>query len=294
MTRSEHIVVGVDGSASSLSALDWATDEAVRRGVPLRVVHALAAWPYPALARPEDLQRQGRDVVDDAVGRARDRAKRAASERAPAPEISGEVRDGHMVPILLDEAAAAGMLVVGNRGRGGLRGSLLGSVSLQVASHADAPVVVVRGEATPGGPVVAGIDGSEQSMPALRLAFEEAALRGLPLRAVHCWTAPPDQMIGDVAALDRERAQAEEAERRRLSEAVMPMSKEFPDVSHAEELVMGHPGRTLVDASDDAALLVVGARGHGGFAGLMLGSVSHTVLHHADCPVMVVRPDAPA
>ena len=184
-------------------------------------------------------------------------------------------------------------VVVGSRGRGGSTGLVLGSTSTAVAMHASCPVVVVhRGrDLDRGGPVVVGVDGSQLSEAAVAWAFDAAAQRGTGLTAVHAWLPPwglADQWAvvgaGEWEALARSAAAT-------LSESLVGWSDEHPGVVVEERVVQAHPGTALADASRGAQLVVVGCRGRGGFAGLVLGSVSRAVLHHAGCPVAVVHPD---
>lgn len=211
---------------------------------------------------------------------------------APDLAIEQEVVTGFPVPVLTDEAARAQLVVLGDRGLGGFTGLLVGSVAVAVTTHAPCPVVVVRGP-TPDaprpsdGPVVVGIDGSPTSEAAVEFAFEVADLRGVPLVAVHAWT---DYEIGStmVAVLDGEAIDADE--HRLLAERLAGWSEKYPDVPVQRLVTRCRPARTLVEQSEYAQLVVVGSRGRGGFAGLMLGSVSHALLHHAACPVAVVRP----
>lgn len=321
---SQHIVVGVDGSEPSLHALDWAAAEAVRRRTRLLVLYALAPIAHARLPRKSGaaVQRRRRqraeETLSDAVARARGLVTEITEDGANPVEVTGEVRDGDPAPVLLaeagrfpeggreDELAASGaeapgspqvkdpeegaaMVVVGGRGRGGISGMLLGSVSLQVASHAACPVAVVRGKAGLGGNIAVGVDGSRLSLPAVHFACEEARLRGAAVQAIHCWMYPVDIWPWAIQPLAQELADIEEEERRRLRESLAECAADFPDVPRTEQVVQEDPVHALVSASSRTDLLVVGSRGRGGFAGLVLGSVSHGVLHHAHCPVVVVR-----
>lgn len=200
---------------------------------------------------------------------------------------------------LIEEADRADLLVVGSGSHSILSAMMLGSVAGAVAAQALCPVAVVRGSVgdlqPDGSPIrragiVVGVDGSEQSDRALEFAFEQAASRGLPIRLVHCWQ-PRDYV--DPAYWDDERLAAQMEERRlRLNDSVAPYREKYPSVQDTAELVRGGPGPVLVHLSEDADMLVVGSRGHG-VAGLLLGSVSQNVLHHAHCTVAVVRHKLP-
>jgi nucleotide-binding universal stress UspA family protein len=290
MTTAENtpIVVGVDGSEPSLTAARWAAVEARLRHRALRLVHAYT-WPFaPAfLVTPlgwteETLRQDFEALVAEAVS--------AVTADAGESPVTGRAVSGPAAAVLVEASAGACLVVVGHRGRGGLASLLLGSVAAGVAAHAHGPVVVVRespGTASPTGPVVVGVDGSAQSDAALGFAFEEADLRGLPLTVVHAWTPPPSR--GGARPLTDEVAELETAEVHRMREWVRRWREKFPHVPVTDRLIAAHPAAALIDLSRDATLLVVGSRGHGGFAGLLLGSVSQQVLHHAQCPIAVVH-----
>jgi nucleotide-binding universal stress UspA family protein len=197
---------------------------------------------------------------------------------------------GSPATALLDIARGADLLVVGNRGRGGFRGLLLGSVSEVCVHHATCPVAVVRGELDEplersGRPIVVGVDGSECGHRALKWAIDDAARRHVALVALAAWswldqTGDFDPVFGppDVFA---------------MAEAAVACARhEVPagdDVKIEIRPVNDRPGHALIDASREATRLVVGSRGLGGFRGMMLGSVSSDCVHHAHCPVVVVR-----
>ncbi|GIH96299.1 universal stress protein [Planobispora siamensis] len=280
------IVVGVDGSAPATAALDWASEEAARRGAALKIVHVHEPW---AAATP--FFRAG--VADDpAAGYGRETleaAERRACERAPAIEITTDLATGAVVERLKAESEGADELVIGSRGLGGFAGLVLGSVGLALAGHAAVPVVVVRTAArTAHGVIVAGFDGSEHSEAALEYAFTQARLRGCRLRAVHAWQMP---MVSPYAlgyspvvkGLYRDEAEV-------VRQYLAPWREKYPDIEVEEAAVCDHPVRALSDASRRADLVVVGSRGLGGFGAAVLGSVGHGVLHRAHCPVAVVRP----
>lgn len=155
---------------------------------------------------------------------------------------------------------------------------LLGSTAVSLASHGQCPVMVVREEAADAGPIVLGVDGSPVGEKAVDFAFAEAALRGAEMVAVHA-------LLPDYAPLGTSPESAE----RLLAQALAGRREKYPDVTVRLEVVGGETREVLITASRTAQLLVVGARGRGGFAGLLLGSVSQALLHHAHCPVTVVR-----
>ncbi len=280
----EPIVVGTDGSARADLAVEWAADEAVLRGLPLHIVHAAERWDYdvpfhtaPGLS--ESLTESGERVLTDAVDR-------AAKGRSGLP-ITTELMFESPAYSLRSMAGRAREIVVGHRGLGGFSGMLLGSTGLRVAGHVRIPVIVVRGELHERrGEILVGVDLSEESELVLRYAFEAAAIRGAWVRAVHVWQVPYPLYAG---AYPVSVHQAAAVSQERLADAVAPWRARFPDVRVIEQAPPGQIVKELSERSARAALLVVGSRGATGLRGLHLGSVSHGVIHHADCPVAVVR-----
>lgn len=289
------VVVGLDGSDAALVALDWAADEAARRDLPLVVVHAwsipLPPVPMgPAVAGPSDdaLRDAAQELLDEGVTHVRD--------HHPTVDVSGDLHASPPATALLAAAKEAALLVVGSRGLDSFSELLVGSVSVQVATHCACPVVVVhvpKPGIVPGpdaGRVVVGIDGSELSLDAVRVAFQSASLRRTGLTILHAWAAPNFDAPGTAVPTELVLEEVEQDELRAMAETVAGLREEYPDVSVEQRLVHGKASKVLIDASRGAALVVVGSRGRGGFASLLLGSVSHAVLHHAHCPVQVVRP----
>jgi nucleotide-binding universal stress UspA family protein len=282
------VVVGVDGSPSALDAVRVAAREAAARHRPLRVVHAFS-WPLlgtplgPVPGGPPDagLQQRAGCLLDEAV----DEARKVSTEVT----VTGEVLDGAPVAVLRRESRDAALLVLGHRGLGGFAELLVGSVAVQVTARADCPVLVVRGEARADGPVVVGVDGSPLSREAIGFAFAEAAQRGTTLVAVHAWLYPAPVGPGDIVPLVYDVDGLVADEERVLVESLAGWSERYPEVPVQHRLVAGVPARVLVEESTDAQLTVVGAHGRGALGGLLLGSVSHAVLHHARSPLAVVR-----
>lgn len=286
MTR--PITAGVDGTEESLAALAWAAREAVRRGLPLRVVHA---WRLqPDLADRATQEQWVRDGVEDAV--------RTVAERHPGLDISTELPEGAPVETLTVAAADAELLVLGSRGHGPVVGFLLGSVGQQVIAEATRPVVLVRAGDEPaaeaaGRDIVVGQQGEpDDSAAALRFAFETAAARGATVRVVRAWTLPPvfAYSPGSLKLLD-EAGGLEPYEKKSLAAALQPWRDRFPDVPVVEHVEMGSAGQVLLSVAGRAQLMVVGRRAHRTAVGARIGSVAHGVLHHADCPVAVVPHD---
>jgi nucleotide-binding universal stress UspA family protein len=281
------IVVGTDGSDHSLRAVEWAAEEAARRGVRLRIVHAVAPWLYDTSVDPrlvavrKWLLTSGEEVVDAAVA--------AVRSRVPGVDAGGEAVPGGAAKALLEEARKASMIVLGGHGVGVVAGVLLGSTALQVVAHTTVPTVVVRHrDPVVRQEILVGVDGSETGDAALAFAFEEAALRRVRLRAIHVWSEPGGAGPGEMMPLVYDPEIVTDEQNRRLDGSIAAWREKYPDVEVVPEVVHGRPVRILGGASARADLLVVGTRGRGGFAGLVLGSVSHGLLHHAQCPLAVV------
>ena len=281
------IIVGTDGSDASARAVEWAADEAVRRRLRVRIVHAVAPWLYdtPVDQRFEAIRKwlltTGEEVLDAAVAACRD--------RADSLTVEGELLPGPAAKALLERSAGARMVVLGGHGAGAATGLLLGSTTLQVVTHTKTPAIIVR-HADPEvrGELVVGVDGSTASEPALAFAFEEAALRRARLRVIHVWSHPASSGPGDMQPLVYDPKVLAEEELAAMRESLTAWQERFPRTEVVTEVVHGRPARILSGASARADLLVVGTRGRGGFTGLLLGSVSHALLHHAHCPLAVI------
>jgi len=290
------VVVGYDGSEQAVAALRWAVAEARRRRTSLHVVYAAdypGLVPGPIGVNPWLPERAVAVAADVAVG-GQDRARTLAPELT----VTHRAEIGSAAGVLVEESADAALLVVGTRGHGDLAGLLLGSVAFAVSAHAHCPVAVVRGDgsAGPGAgrPVVVGVDGSKPAEAAAGVAASLAARDGAPLVVAAAWhpaaaetweaaywtSVQPGQQLGEAAR----RAAQDVAD-----EAARTARELHPGLEVGTEVVGGPADRVLADLSLDASLVVVGARGRGGFAGLVLGSVSHGVIHRSSCPVLVVR-----
>ncbi len=282
------VVVAIDGQEPDRFVLRWAAEEAADRGVALSVCH-LWEWssvdraPQPLLEMSAgDVRSAPERVVDDAVG--------AVRAEFPDLPVSRTLGYGRPAPALLALSDRAGMIVVGTRGTGGFAGLQLGSVSAQVAAHARCPVAVVRKPASgTAADVVVGVDGSAQSDHALRLGLAEARRFGGTLVAVHGYRLPPlPAAYAPNPGVDEKahRASAESV----LDQALADVEAATPEMKIERRIAAGPPARALLEASAaGAAALVVGSRGLGGFAGLVLGSVSQQVVRHAPCPVIVAH-----
>ncbi|MGW1892517.1 universal stress protein [Streptomyces sp. NPDC002004] len=276
--------MGVDGSNASLDALDWAVDEAVRRNVPLRVLYSSRWVWYEGHAPSFDT---GRGPAQSYAHEIADQAVERATRRSTVAKVTGEVRWDDPAAALIEASQAACAVVVGNRGRGGLSGLLLGSVGLSVAAHAESPVIVVRGgeknRLDTFGQVVVGVDEAPEAAAVIGFAARTAEQRGAALRAVHAWRRPAHEGTGDPNPDDLA-ARAEEQVAHALERAGVAMGPH----TVSGEAIEGSASTVLLEASAAADLLVVGARRKKGNFGMQLGTVNHAVLHHAACPVALV------
>lgn len=282
------ILVGVDGSPSSIAAVDWAARDSVMRGLPLTLVHVLAppvVMTFPETPMPpgyvEWQREQGQRFLREALKITDGYAGSAGPLRVDAETVVGST-----VPTLVDLGKEATMMVVGCRGHGRLRRSLLGSVSSAVVQHAHCPVAVIHDEhpVLPNPPVVVGIDGSPVSEAATAFAFEEASLRGVELVAVYAWH---DAGVSDFPGIDLAAMQTDGE--LVLAERLAGWQERYPDVPVRRVVVRDRPADQLIEQSRAAQLVVVGSHGRGGFAGMLLGSVSLAVVHSVRMPVLVVR-----
>ncbi len=281
-------MVGIDGSAGSLEALDWATDQAAREHRPLTLLHGAdpvafaGGGDYPGAEHDytglRDEVRQ-RDVAMLEAATARVRA------RHPDVEVGSVLSGDDPRNALLQLGETAAMVVLGSRGLGPVASLLLGSVSVAVSRHATCPVVVLRPDSLAGGGVMVGVDGTEHSLPAVEFAFGMASLRGCPLTVVHCYRDPAHRPGGQVGADGGPDLGEEEA---LTAEALAGMGEKFPDVPVDVHLVPGRGARELLAASEGFALLVVGHHRRAPLHGLLHDPVATTLLEHARCPVAVV------
>lgn len=288
------VVVGIDGVEECRAALVWAAAEAARRGTTVQIVHAA---PYPVTG---DAWTGGyAAVVLDELDAAARQTLAAASElvRETAP-VAVETRLSHESArrALLESADGADLVVTGARRRRRphsvvVEALLLGSTSLFVASHAPCPAVVVREEPPPGARgIVVGHDGSAQAEAAVRWAADRAVTTSSALSVLTAWRAVGHRTSGARGeASHRADEAAGAAVRQRLDDVVSRLRREHPGLRVEGRVVEAdRPRDALLSAAEHAALLVVGARGHGAFASALLGSTSHAVLHRASCPVVVV------
>ena len=291
------IVVGVDGSSSSKSAIRWAAHEARMRNVPLTLVHVVVtpSWgptpwllsdaplPVPAEQDPA-LEESGRKIIAEAIKVVEDSA-----EDGVLTEIKSELYFSVPVSTLVKLSKQAQMVVVGCRGQNTMSRVLLGSVSNGLLHHAHCPVVVIH-DSVPSSqkrsnlPVVVGVDGSSASELATEIAFDEASRRGVDLVALHAYR---DEDLPQV--LNVQWSGEHPIPPQALADRLSGWLQRYPDVTIHPRIVCDNPARHLIDESESAQLVVVGSRGRGGFAGMLLGSVSTAVAHAANVPVIVAR-----
>lgn len=281
------VLVGVDGSPSSTRAVRWGAAEAARRGIPLRLVIAFA-WP-DARGRRGGEQESHRETLLSAARERLAVAAAAAVADQSGLDVEQQLLVGSPIPVLAEEARRAQVLVLGDRGLGPVEGLLVGSVAAALTPHAPCPVVVVRGAERPPGtlPVVVGFD--EHSDAAVGFAFEAAAARRVSVVAVHSWWQPVFEPEMAAMVFDRDAIQADEEQL--LAQRLVGWAGKYPGVVVERHVTGDSPATALLDQARNAQLVVVGSRGRGAFASLVLGSVGNALLHRSPCPVAVVRPE---
>lgn len=274
----------------SANALDWAAREAVRQQDSLGIIHVIAAGglvgDMPEL--PEEILAAADELLRDAQARARELGVTEVETIKGYRSITGAI---------VEASREAELVVVGNRGHGEASSAVLGSVAYAVTSHASCPVVVIRGDvhAETGAdhPVVVGIDGSRSGVHAGFFAAEAATRVGAPLVVIGVWDVPAlggfSTEFAHRIGVTQMHGKAEAQMRKWVDLAVSRLSDRFPGLAVEGRVEQGSPVVVLREAAADAGLLVVGTRGRGGFAGLLLGSVSHRLIHDVGCPVAVVR-----
>ena len=283
------IVVGVDRSDTGLAAVQYAAELASRRKLPIRVMHAFEPAQFHAVVQgPLNVDA----VLRKTAQRLLDNTKEVLTAVYPDLEVETVLEEGSETEMLLRESEHADSIVLGSRGVGGFTDLVVGSTTLHVASHARCPVIAVpapAGDEESREGVVVGVDGSEISDAAIQFAFEVAAVMGEPLRAIHVWQDPTRNGVGRLMPSIGDQAERLGEERSMLSRLMSGWREKFPEVEVQELVVPGHPISVLSAAAEEARLLVVGSHGRGSIRSLVLGSVSHGVLHHASGAVAVVR-----
>lgn len=283
-----RIVVGTDGSQRAEKAVRWAAERAQARGLPLTVLYALpeVVW-TGSMARnvatnyQAEYEKEGLAKVEAVTDKFKG--------EFPGLDVAGELVNGDAARALAKASKEAEMVVVGARGHSApLSVKLLGGVTDAIAAHSHCPIAVITDEAheNPEGPIVVGVDDSAAARDALKLAFEAADLRGVPVVAVHGYTLGPPTGSNLVAmAVEQYRADAEKM----VNEVLADQVAKYPDVPVEVRIVSERGQDAVVEASKDAGMVVMGSRGRGGFKGLLLGSTSKHVLREAHCPVVITR-----
>ncbi|WP_172832311.1 universal stress protein [Nakamurella panacisegetis] len=295
----KRVVVGVDGSAAATAAARWAADEAQRRGCSLDLIESYlipVGYAGPGAVLPPELFDAPRLSAEE------DLKRTMAEIRAQHPdlEMTSTVSMDTPSASLRKASAGAELVVVGSHGQGLASETLLGSVAQKIVSHNPAPVAVIRTDPhdhgstppAPDAPVLVGLDGSSGSESALAFAFEEAGLRGVELLAVRCWDDEPLDGFLQAYPLEIDRAQLDLKERAELDAQLAPWLEKDPSIKVRPIVRRGRSTQALLKeaAAVKPALLVLGSRGRGGFAGLLLGSTSHETVAYAVCPVVIVHP----
>lgn len=284
------ILVGVDGSQESATAVGWAAREAQLFNVPITLMYVVTPvgvrWPAgPLQATIAEFEREN---AEEALRYACDAVSSATAAGRPA-DIRTEIQRGPALPVLIDASKEARMVVVGSRGMGAVGRLFMGSVSTGLIHHAHGPVTVVHSQLGKlpdiSAPIVLGIDGSPASERATGVAFEEAAVRGVSLLAAHVWNSGNGLPLQGPQWRDHKHM-AEEI----LAERLAGWQERYPDVQVQRHVEFDEPAHWLCERSRTAQLVVLGSHGRGGFAGMLLGSVSSTVAQSVDIPVTVVRP----
>jgi nucleotide-binding universal stress UspA family protein len=280
------IVCAYNGSEDSQQALRWAAAESVRRGCPLRVVTVVPPTTFVAMPYPESLND---DVTDEATAIAGEGADLARGYGAH--EVSAVGVMGQPSAVLIEQSRTADLIVMGSRGHGPVVSALIGSVAYAVTAHAPCPVTVVRGDQVDlnqDGPVVVGFDGSAAASRSVDYAADVAAGSGRELHIVSVWFDDSATLAAVTVIADFRTEMQQEATRTLHAESER-IRVQYPGLVVADILREGRPAHELSDQARAASLLVTGTRGHGGFTGLMLGSVTHDLLAATPCPLTTTR-----
>lgn len=278
-----EVVVGIDGSPDADSALEWAAAEAHLREAPLRILHAtglraeVGSKPLPA-----ESQRLALDAARALLDEAHDRVV----ARFPGMKTETALAHDRPAEALQTASQTAALVVLGTRGRGGFTALLLGSTSLRTAAHTACPLVVVRGDRLPqpDGTVLVGVRDLTDA-EAIGFALATAQRWKSSVRALHAWE--PLGEMGRVAP-QVDTVHAIHAEHVRLLSAAMDAAQVTSRTHVTREVVDGTTAAVLVEASEDAHLLVMGSHRPSSPFGLRLGLIVHALVHHAHCPVAIV------
>lgn len=290
MSANDVILVGVDGSEESLGAVNWAADRAQKSNSSLHILCAYSLPSFTAASLDGGYAVLDDQAIKEGAQAVLDQAVEAA--KRDGLKITSSLEPGDPASVLVDMSRDVSMVVVGTRGGGGFADQLLGTVSSALPAHSHCPTVVVpihhEGSAfTPVKRLVVGVDGSEAAKRSLRVAIDEAILWDAELTAVSA--VPMASGAGVLAwlptAVDRDSVLADV---RAGLDVAVEKACEGRAVKVRKHALDGNAAALLSEFSTAVDLIVVGTRGRGGFAGLLLGSTSQAVLNHSTCPVMVV------
>lgn len=290
-----EIIVGIDGSEQSYGALIWAVHEAKRRGVPVRLVTAYSLPVFTGTGFDAGYSVVDEEALRGGVAQILDEAISRVGETDV--ELRATVETGDATGVLLELSKRAELMVVGSRSHGGFLGRLLGTVSTSLPAHSHCPTVAVpmsygdkidkdRTLLNHSKTIVVGSDGSDQARVAILKAAEEADRRGVKLTLVNALAPYTGALNWVPAAVDFEAMYKEIADLQR--KAAHWVRGYYPELEIEFKLIDGSPVQVLLEAGKESSLLVVGTRGRGGVAGMLLGSTSQGVLHNAEVPVMIV------
>ena len=286
-----YILVGIDGSSSALTALAWAVGEAQLRNLPIRLVYAVDNSSAAVGFNP-GASESFFDHLDADATKFLHQARDHAQKLDPDVEVVMSRVSGHPLAALVELSKDAVMTILGSSGLNAFSGLVAGSVSVGLAARGHSPVVVTRTSVpSVDGPIVLGVSGSADAEDAIAWAFDEASLRGAELIAVHIWKdVAHSHLFWGYRGPTPETETAGPEEERLLAQRLAGWQEKFPDVHVHRVVTTGKPAAVLASQSQHARLVVVGSRGRGDAAGLFLGSTSHSLIHHAMCPVLIARP----
>lgn len=288
MSTSTQIVVGYDGSPDATAALEWAVREARSRHLRIHILYSepeMGGWDAAA-ATMSGAPILSTTLPHDGAGLLEKAAAVATGSGVPVETADTSGSPSHA---LVQASRDAAMVVLGSRGQGAVSSIILGSTVSHVAAHAHCPVVVVQSETVPDGPVVVGVDGSPSSEEVLGWAIDHASRHGLALEVLHAYSIPVyPGVVPYVPPVEVTQATAD-FEDRVAHEALAGWSEQYPDVAVTTKVMHGRPGPALVEATERASLTVVGSHGRGAFLGMLLGSTSQSLLHHAKGSVVVLN-----
>jgi nucleotide-binding universal stress UspA family protein len=286
-TTHKPIVVAVDGSERNRSAVAWAAHEAAALGGALTLLTVVPEHVAPTRHQPgRTREQEALDMLADLRSEVRD----IVAEKS----VGTAVAAGDPVEVLLDQAHDAGLMVVGKRGLGGFARVMVGSTSIALSGRSPVPVAIVPDgwDSTryDGRPVVLGVDLDRSDTQAIRLAFLRARRLGVPLVAVHGWETPA-MYSWDAAAVTDAMTELEEQTARAFDALLATWAEQYPEVVVRPMRAHQHPAAAILDAAQEAQLVVLGRHPAGIFGGFAFGSVARAVLHYAETPVLTVPVD---